>query len=107
MPKRKPPPEQRVWARMVDREWRVTLVSGEVLRPVHELSVVDARSATLRLPVFFLGFLLPVRELTGDRSLIDSELAQSRDDVDGPEWNSFTLFRGDRATEALIIDHNH
>lgn len=79
MPKREPPPEQRVWARMVDREWRVTLVRGEVLRPVHELSVADARSATLRLPVFFLVFLL----------------------------NSFALFRGDRGTDAVIIDHNH
>src|SRR5664279_123362 len=107
MPKRKPPPEKRVWARLVNREWRVNLVSGEILRPVRELSVLEARSAASSLPVFYLGFLIPVRELTGDRSAIESELALSEDDVEGSEWNSFTLFRGDRGTEAVIIDHNH
>lgn len=107
MPKRKPPPEKRVWARIVDREWRVNLVSGEILRPVRDLSVEDARRAASTLPVFYLGFLLPVRELTGNRSSIESELAQPRDEVEGVEWNSFSLFRGDRGTEAVIIEHNH
>jgi len=107
MPNRKTPPEKRVWARMVIREWRVNLVSGEVLQPVRELQVEEARRADSSMPVFYLGYLIPVRELTGDIASIESELAQSRQDDDGFEWNSFALFRGDRGTEAVIIEHNH
>jgi len=107
MPKRKPPPERRVWARVIDREWRLNLVGGEVLRPERELSVEDARRAAAAMPVFYLGYLLPVLELTADSSSIESELNRSREDIDGPEWNSFALFRGDRGAEAMIIEHHH
>lgn len=107
MPKRKPPPEKRVWARIVNREWRVNLPSGEILTPVRLLSKAEAQTLSMTLPVYYLGFVLPVRDLTSDRALIAAELAHTGDDVTGPEWNELHLFRGDRGTEAVIIEHHH
>jgi hypothetical protein len=107
VPKPKRPPEKRVWARIVNGEWRVNLMNGEVLIPVRRLSVIEARRMMTNLPTFYLGFLMPVRELTGDKAAIEAELALSRAKVTGYEWNSFELFRGDRGTEAVVIEHHH
>lgn len=107
MPTRRPRPEKRDWARIVDREWRLNLVSGEALSPVREVSVREARELVARLPVYYLGYLISVRRLTGDSDAIEAELGRSRADVDGSEFNEFHLFRGDRGTEALVIDHRH
>jgi hypothetical protein len=107
MPKRKPPPENRAWARIVNHEWRVNLVSGEVLSPVREISAVEARRLAKSLPVFYLGYLIPTRELSGDEPAIEAELNHDRDQTSGFEHNSFALHRGDRGTEAVIIEHHH
>ena len=107
MPKRKRPPEKRVWARIVNREWRVNLVSGEVLTPVRDLSATEARVLMMGRAVFSLGFLMPVRELRGDDTAIASLLNSTESDVRGPEWNSIALFRGGHGTEAIVIEHHH
>lgn len=107
VPKRKPPPAQRVWARVVDREWRVHLVSGEILRLVSDLTTESARQAARSLPVYTIGYLLPVTELTGDEAAMGAELARPYDEVDGFEGNTFALFRGDRGTEAVVIERHH
>lgn len=107
MPKRKAPAAKRTWARIVGREWRVTHVSGETLRPVRDLDLPEARRLTATLPVFALGYLLPVRDLTGDRASIAAELAMAEEDDVGPEFNSVALFRGDRGTEAVVIERHH
>lgn len=107
MPKRKPPPEKRIWARIVNREWRVHLVSGEVLTPVRDLPIGEAREFAKLLPVYFLGYGLPVRDLTNDANAISSEFALAAADISGPEFNELRLFRGDRGTEAVIIERFH
>ena len=107
MPKRKLPPEKRTWARLVHQEWQLNLVSGEVLVPVRELSASEARQLSRTLPVFYFGFGMPVRDLTGDSGAIEAELNLTRNDVRGPEWNYLALYRGPRGTEAVVIDHQH
>jgi hypothetical protein len=59
------------------------------------------------LPVYYLGYLIPVRDLTGDAAAIAAELAESRAHVAVPEYNDLHLFRGDRGTEAVVIEHQH
>ena len=107
MPKRKPPPKKRAWVRVVNGELRVNLTSGEVLTPVRDLSVADARQLVVGMPVFYFGYGIPVRELTGESAAIDLALTSSRDDVDGWEYNTFAFFRGDRGTAAVVIEHHH
>lgn len=96
-----------MWARVVDREWRVHLVSGETLGPVSSLTTESARHAARSLPVYMIGFLLPVEELTGDEAAINAELARPYDELGGFEGNTFALFRGDRGTEAVVIERHH
>lgn len=107
MAKRRKPPERRVWARLVDREWRVTLVDGEVLRPVGPLSPAEARTASTQVRTFLIGFLMPVVDLTGDDRAIRAATSLTATDDSGAEWNSCARFRGDRGTEAVVIEHHH
>lgn len=107
MPKRKAPPTPKVWARIVDREWRVHLVGGETLRPVKELTAKEARVAAQSLPVYSLGYLLPVEELTGDGAAIETELARAHGRVEGFEGNTFALSRGERGSEAVVVERHH
>lgn len=107
MTKGKRAPEKRDWARIVNREWRLNLVSGEVMTPARELSVAEARKLVVTLPVYYLGYLISVRQITGDKAAIAAELGRSRTDVGGAEFNEFYLFRGDRGSEAVVIDHQH
>lgn len=106
MPKRKPAPERRVWARHLNREWQVNLVDGEVLRPVHVVTVEEARALARSLRVFWVSYLAPVRELTGDERPLADELDRVTNDME-LESNSSWLFRGSRGTEALVLEHHH
>lgn len=96
-----------MWTRIVDREWRVHLVSGETLRLVKDLTAEEARDSAQTLPVYSLGYLLPVEELTGDGAAIETELARAHDRVEGFEGNTFALFRGEGRTEAAVIERHH
>jgi hypothetical protein len=107
MPKRKPPPEKRTWSRIVNGEWRVYLVSGEVLAPVRDLTIIEAHTLATVMSVYHLGYLLPVRDLTNDHTAIASEFALAADGISGPEFNELHLFRGDGGTEAVVIEHRH
>lgn len=107
MTKRRPPTEKRDWARIVNREWRLNLATGEALTPVRELSKGEAKVLAETLPVYYFGYLIPVRQLTGDSTAIARELAQSASDASDPEYNEFHLFRGDRGTDAVIVVHQH
>lgn len=106
MPKRKPPLERRVWARLINHEWRVTLVDGEVLTPVRDLERGEVGDLARNLPTFLIGFLEPVRALTGDADAISAEIG--RITVDGGiETNRASLFRGSVGTEAVVLEHRH
>jgi len=50
MPKRKPPPERRVWARVINHAWRATLVDGEVLTPIRDITAAEAADVSASLP---------------------------------------------------------
>ena len=107
MPKRKPPPEKRTWARIVNREWQLNLVDGEILTPVRELSVLEGRQLIRNLRVFYFGYGMPVRELSGDGAAIESELKLVSGDVRIPERNGLELYRSTDGAEAVVIYHQH
>jgi hypothetical protein len=107
MPKRKPPPVKRTWARIVNREWQLNLVGGEILTPVRELSVAEGRQLIKKLRVFYFGYGMPVRELSGDGAAIESELKLVSGDVRIPERNELELYRSPGGTEAVVVYHQH
>ena len=107
MPRPKQKPNSRDWARIVNREWRLTTASGEVLIPVRPIDAAEARELSSGQPVYYLGYLIPVRVLTGDRAALEVELSLSGAETTGPEYNTFHLFRGDRGTEAVVVEHHH
>lgn len=95
-----------MWARQLNGEWQVNLVDGEVLRPVREVTVDEARALARGLRVFWVSYLAPVRELTGDERALAIELDRVSNDM-VLESNSSELFRGSRGTEALVLLHHH
>jgi len=106
MPKRKPAPERRVWARHLNGEWQVNLVDGEVLKPVRDVTLEEARVLATHLRVFWVSYPSPVRELTDDADALAEELALVTNDM-RLESNSSVLFRGSGGTEALVLHHHH
>jgi len=91
---------------MIGREWQINLPSGEVLRPVSEIDPTESRRLAQRIPVYWLSYLSPVRDLTGDASEIEQELTRT-DNSQGLETNSSWLFRGNEGTEVLVLEHHH
>lgn len=106
MPKRKPPPEKRVWARSLNGDWQIILPSGEKLTRVATLTVEEARRMTAPSMVLILSFGQPVREIAGSSPEFEHELAKVR-----PEYtlfsNSLSTFRGDRETAAIVFEWHH
>jgi hypothetical protein len=91
---------------MIGADWQVNLPSGEVLKPVSVLEPSDARQLAQRLPVYWLSYLSPVRELTGDASEIEWQLKLT-DNSRKLESNSSWLLRGSNGTEAVVLEHHH
>jgi hypothetical protein len=75
VPKRKPPQEKQVWARIIGRGWQIYLPSGEVLQPVSEIDPNEARRLAQRMPLYWVSYLSPIRKLTGDAAETERELA--------------------------------
>jgi hypothetical protein len=71
------------------------------------LTVPDARELAAKLRVFYFGYAIPVRELTGDRKAIETELESADEERAGPEWNRLALFQSASGVQALVIDHRH
>ena len=106
MPKRKPPPEKRIWARMLGTEWQINLLDGEVLKPVRDLTAPEARELVSGRRVFLISYLSPVRELTGDSRTIETQLAAVSNEP-ALFANSASLFRGARGSEAVVLEYHH
>ncbi|MDQ1561339.1 MAG: hypothetical protein QOE85_680, partial [Actinomycetota bacterium] len=51
MAKRKPPPEKKVWARIVNQGWEIYLTNGETLRPIELIGREQAERLARTLSV--------------------------------------------------------
>jgi hypothetical protein len=108
MAKRKPPPEKKVWARIVNQSWEIYLTNGETLRPIKLIGRGQAEQMARAMSVYRISFLSPVVNLTGNEKQIASELAlvddSGRSDFD---TNTVWIFGADTQTRAVVFEYNH
>jgi hypothetical protein len=106
MPKRKPPAAKKTWARQLRDGWHLMLATGEDLRPTRELDVVEAAQLARTLPVYWFGFMVPVRELTGQSAEIAAELAKVADSF-AFDTTSLYLFEAPGGVKAVVFEYHH
>jgi hypothetical protein len=106
MPKRKPPAEKKTWARYLRDGWHLTLATGEELLPSRDLDATEAGQFSRTMPVYRIGFAMPVVELTGQRPEIAKELAKV---AEGHEYdtNAVSLFEGAGGIHAVVFEYHH
>ena len=112
MPKRKPPAPPKLWARAVGRQWQIYLPTGETLESVEELDVAMAARMGRTLPTYWISFLSPVRDLTGDQPAIAAELHNvvwtGGDLTEATVYkNSVHLFASPSGTRAVVFEFHH
>ena len=90
---------------MHGRDWEVILTHGEILRLFDDLDVDRARQLASSMPVFLIGYLMPVVDLSDDSVALEKAIAEV--DLEGPEYNTVHLFGSREGTRAVVFDHHH
>jgi hypothetical protein len=107
MPKRKPPPAPKLWARMIaGRDWEIYPTDGKTLREIETLTVSAARELSDSVPVYWISFLSPVREITGDSRAIEAELKLVNPTV-YYDTNTVSLFGSSSGSRAVVFEYQH
>lgn len=105
-PKRKPPPDRKVWARIVGGEWHINLPDGTKFTHRRDLDRLEAGKLAKTLPVYLISYLSPVVDLTGDAVAIEKEVANTSENF-RLFSNTAALFSTPSGTQAVVFEHHH
>ena len=105
-PKRKAPPERKIWARIVGGEWYINLPDGTKLNKSRDLDQPEAGNLAKSLPVCLISYLSPVVDLTGDAVAIEREVENTSENI-RLFANSAALFSAASGAQAVVFERHH
>ena len=105
-PKRKPPPDRKVGARIVGGEWHINLPDGTKFTHRRDLDRLEAGKLAKTLPVYLISYLSPVVDLTGDAVAIEREVENTSENI-RLFANSAALFSAASGAQAVVFERHH
>lgn len=105
-PKRKPPPEGKIWARIAGSEWHINLPDGTTFTKSRDIDRPEAAKLATTLPVYLISYLSPVVDLTGDADAIEKELEKTTENV-RLFGNTASVFSAPSGAQAVVFEGHH